>query len=123
MDSPLEGHQDAGLWLLLLLLMILGEKGGGEIVLMPIHVGQSRAGSLALLFGDFPSNVSGIVTTLFCTTNFSFVAFLWQLFGDYRRNLFDDLRQHAMADLQQAGLLPPTVEAVSQSFRPLVKGT
>ncbi|CAN0008732.1 unnamed protein product [Ectocarpus sp. 6 AP-2014] len=44
-----------------------------------------------------------------------------QLFGDYRSNLFDDLRQHAMADLQEAGLLPPTVEAVSQSFRPLVK--
>eukprot|EP00903_Cladosiphon_okamuranus_P011981 g11252.t1 len=44
-----------------------------------------------------------------------------QLFGDYRSNLFDLLRRHAMTDLKEGGMLPPTVEAISQNFRSTVK--
>lgn len=36
--------------------------------------------------------------------------------------MFDTLHQHAMADLEQTGMLSATVDAISQNFRSSVKG-
>lgn len=45
-----------------------------------------------------------------------------QLFVDHRSNMFETLRQHTMEDLHEAGLLPPTLEAISFHLRSTVKG-
>ena len=45
-----------------------------------------------------------------------------QLFVDYRSNMFDSLRHHAMEGLQEVGLAPPALESIDVLFRPSVKG-
>lgn len=45
-----------------------------------------------------------------------------QLFVDHRSNMFETLRQRTMEDLHEAGLLSPTLEAISFHFRSTVKG-